>query len=84
MTRTQAAFLVGRFLASQLASTDRFLSPFNVSQSMVAPTFDKEEVMSLLKQYEAQQQQKIPGFVLSDTIIDDIWELTEGTSEVFG
>jgi hypothetical protein len=78
--RTQAAFLVGRFLSSQLASEDRLLSPFNVAQSTIAPAFDECDVQALLRQYEAQQQRTMPGFALSDSIIKDIWTLTEGAS----
>lgn len=78
LTVPQAAFLVGRFLASQLASEDRLLSPFNVTESRIAPAWTKNEVFALLRQYEEQQQLTRSEFKLSPNIAKSIWTLTEG------
>lgn len=78
LTVLQAAFLVGRFLASQLASEDRLLSPFNVTESRIAPAWTEDEVLALLRQYEEQQQLTRPDFKLSPSIVKSIWTLTEG------
>lgn len=74
----QAAFLVGRFLVSELNTRDRKFSPFNVVNSMPAPFFSRAELAALLGQYEADMQRKQPSFKVEPAIIDHILYQTGG------
>ncbi len=49
------------------------LSPFNVSESILTPTFTKEETTTIFKEYSEEYQVQLP-----DSVIEDIFTRTGG------
>ncbi len=70
--------MIGRFLASELSTSDRKYSPFNVVNSMPAPFFTRVELAVLFGQYEADMQRKRPAFKIESAIIDHVLYQTGG------